>query len=267
MIDRPRPGTVRALRRRNAVHGIRGAVQLFRAADAGRARAIAGWHLGVRGFRRSGRDDAGQAADPRALHDDARRGTKLTFDWTQSRAAAARLVGLQPRHAHRRKLSRLHDLLSAAVSAQHGIIRNLEILSKKGTCVDVVEPAPTTGYASGAFDKVEAVTIACLAGPMSQRAALARLSGGRQPDQSLHGRLQSAHQEILRAIHLRGRRRECAHVQGRQIADLHALLQCAHDSAGARGTLVPGALHAATRRAPIPAATACIAAASRWCAK
>jgi len=49
----------------------------------------------------------------------------------------------------------------------HGIIRNLEILSKPGTCVHVVEPAPTTGYCSGAFDKVEAVTIACLAGPMA----------------------------------------------------------------------------------------------------
>ena len=50
----------------------------------------------------------------------------------------------------------------------HGIIRNLEVLSKPGTCVHVEFPAPTTGYCSGAFDKVEAVTIGCLAGPMGE---------------------------------------------------------------------------------------------------
>ena len=50
----------------------------------------------------------------------------------------------------------------------HGIIRNLEVISKPGTCVHVEFPAPTTGYCSGAFDKVEAVTIGCMAGVMAK---------------------------------------------------------------------------------------------------
>ncbi len=44
----------------------------------------------------------------------------------------------------------------------HGVTRSINIISKPGTCVDVQFPAGTTGYASGAFDKIEAVTIACL---------------------------------------------------------------------------------------------------------
>jgi N-methylhydantoinase B len=96
-----------------------------------------------------------------------KRGTKLTFDWTQS--------GAQPRGSWGCSYATLTGgnylgfmiCFPQLFPLNDGIIRNLEILSKKGTCVDVVEPAPTTGYASGAFDKVEAVTIACLAGPLS----------------------------------------------------------------------------------------------------
>jgi N-methylhydantoinase B len=45
----------------------------------------------------------------------------------------------------------------------HGIISSLEILSTPGSCVDVREPTPVTGYASGAYEKVAAVTMACWA--------------------------------------------------------------------------------------------------------
>jgi N-methylhydantoinase B len=44
----------------------------------------------------------------------------------------------------------------------HGVTRSINIISKPGTCVDVQEPAGTTGYCSGAFDKIEAIAIACL---------------------------------------------------------------------------------------------------------
>ena len=44
----------------------------------------------------------------------------------------------------------------------HGVTRNIKVISKPGTCVDVTFPAGTTGYCSGAFDKIEAITIACL---------------------------------------------------------------------------------------------------------
>ncbi len=43
----------------------------------------------------------------------------------------------------------------------HGITRTLRIISKPGTCVDVREPTPVTGYCSGAYEKVDAVTMAC----------------------------------------------------------------------------------------------------------
>lgn len=45
----------------------------------------------------------------------------------------------------------------------HGITRSLEIQSRPGSCVDVLEPTPVTGYASGAYEKVAAVTMACWA--------------------------------------------------------------------------------------------------------
>jgi N-methylhydantoinase B len=43
----------------------------------------------------------------------------------------------------------------------HGVVRAINIVSKKGTCVDVEEPTPVTGYCSGAYEKVDAVTMAC----------------------------------------------------------------------------------------------------------
>ena len=43
----------------------------------------------------------------------------------------------------------------------HGIVRSIEIVSTPGTCVDVQEPTPVTGYCSGAYEKVDAVMMAC----------------------------------------------------------------------------------------------------------
>ena len=43
----------------------------------------------------------------------------------------------------------------------HGVVRAIEIVSTPGTCVDVQEPTPVTGYCSGAYEKVDAVTMAC----------------------------------------------------------------------------------------------------------
>jgi N-methylhydantoinase B len=45
----------------------------------------------------------------------------------------------------------------------HGIIRRLNIISKKGTCVDVKEPNGVSGYCSGAYEKVDHVTMGCWA--------------------------------------------------------------------------------------------------------
>jgi len=45
----------------------------------------------------------------------------------------------------------------------HGLSRAVEILSTPGSCVDIQEPTPASGYASGAYEKVAAVTMACWA--------------------------------------------------------------------------------------------------------
>jgi N-methylhydantoinase B len=43
----------------------------------------------------------------------------------------------------------------------HGVTRAINIVSTPGSCVDVQEPTPVTGYCSGAYEKVDAVTMAC----------------------------------------------------------------------------------------------------------
>ena len=68
-----------------------------------------------------------------------KRGTKLTFDWTQS--------GPQPRGSWGCSYATLtgSNYLGFMICfpqlfpLNHGIIRNLEILSTKGACVDVVD--------------------------------------------------------------------------------------------------------------------------------
>jgi N-methylhydantoinase B len=49
----------------------------------------------------------------------------------------------------------------------HGILDSVKIITKPGTCVHVLEPAGTTGYCSGSFDKCEVVVTGCLAQPLA----------------------------------------------------------------------------------------------------
>lgn len=49
----------------------------------------------------------------------------------------------------------------------HGLARSVEILSTPGSCVHIEEPTPASGYASGAYEKVAAVTMACWANAFS----------------------------------------------------------------------------------------------------
>jgi N-methylhydantoinase B len=96
-----------------------------------------------------------------------KKGTKLTFDWTQSDPQPVGSWGCSRPTLLGANYLGFMICFPRLFPLNNGIIRNLEIISKPGTCVHVLEPAPTTGYCSGAFDKVEAVTIACLAGPLS----------------------------------------------------------------------------------------------------
>ena len=97
-----------------------------------------------------------------------KKGTKLRFDWTDSGPSPRGSWGCSYATLTGGNYLGFMICFPQLFPLNEGIVRNLEIVSKKGTCVDVVEPAPTTGYASGAFDKVEAVTIACLAGPLGK---------------------------------------------------------------------------------------------------
>ena len=45
----------------------------------------------------------------------------------------------------------------------NGVTRWLDIKTRPGSCVDVQEPTPITGYCSGAYEKVDFVTMACWA--------------------------------------------------------------------------------------------------------
>lgn len=96
-----------------------------------------------------------------------KKGTKLSFDWTDSAPQPKGSWGCSRATLIGGTYLGFMICFPGLFPLNHGIIRNLEIVSKPGTCVDVLEPAPTTGYCSGAFDKVEAITIACLAGPLA----------------------------------------------------------------------------------------------------
>lgn len=91
-----------------------------------------------------------------------KKGRSLTFDWTETDPAPVSSWG-GPRGTC---LSA--NYLGFMIGFPHlfpmnrGITRNLNIVTKPGTAVHVVFPSPTTGYCSGAFDKVESVTIALM---------------------------------------------------------------------------------------------------------
>ncbi len=97
-----------------------------------------------------------------------KKGSKLSFDWTDSDPQPKASWGGSRATLIGGNYLGFMICFPQLFPLNHGIIRNLEIVSKPGTCVDVVFPAPTTGYCSGAFDKIEAVTIACLAGVMAK---------------------------------------------------------------------------------------------------
>jgi N-methylhydantoinase B len=97
-----------------------------------------------------------------------KRGNRMSFDWTDSDPQPQASWGGSRATLIGGNYLGFMICFPQLFPLNHGIIRNLEIVSKPGTCVDVVWPAPTTGYCSGAFDKVEAVTIACLAGVMAK---------------------------------------------------------------------------------------------------
>jgi N-methylhydantoinase B len=89
------------------------------------------------------------------------KGRDLKLDWTGSDPAPISSWGF-PRAA----------LLSASYCStmfafpelgrlDNGVIRNIEIVSKPETCVDIKEPTPQSGYCSGAYEKVLGACLGC----------------------------------------------------------------------------------------------------------
>ncbi|MBW2610099.1 MAG: hydantoinase B/oxoprolinase family protein [Deltaproteobacteria bacterium] len=97
-----------------------------------------------------------------------KKGKKLIFDWSEcDPQPIGSWGGSRPTLIAGNYLG-LMICFPRLFPLNHGIMRNVEIISKPGTCVHVLEPGPLSGYCSGAFDKIEAVSIACLAGPLSK---------------------------------------------------------------------------------------------------
>lgn len=89
-------------------------------------------------------------------------GDTLTFDWSESDPQPKASWGCSKATLMGATYLGMMICFPHLFPLNHGVTRNVKIISRPGTCVDVLEPAGTTGYCSGAFDKIEAVTIACL---------------------------------------------------------------------------------------------------------
>lgn len=91
------------------------------------------------------------------------RGDQVSFDFRQSDPAPVGVFGF----SRPALLAAVYDgtmhCFPELKPLNYGITSSLEVIAKRGSCVDVTEPTPVTGYASGAYEKVAAVTMACWA--------------------------------------------------------------------------------------------------------
>ena len=117
---------------------------------------------------------------------------RATFDFTKSDAAPVGVFGF----ARPALLAAVCDgtmhCFPDLKPLNYGVTSSLEVIATPGSCVDVQEPTPVTGYASGAYEKVAAVVMACWAqafadvDPRRQHAATINLANlvvsGRHPE-------------------------------------------------------------------------------------
>jgi N-methylhydantoinase B len=88
-------------------------------------------------------------------------GDQVTMDWTGCDPAPIASWGFARPALQSATYDGTMHCFPELAPLNHGVVRAIEIVSTKGTCVDVVEPTPVTGYCSGAYEKVDAVTMAC----------------------------------------------------------------------------------------------------------
>lgn len=120
------------------------------------------------------------------------RGEQVTFDFRESDPAPVGVFGF----SRPALLAAVYDgtmhCFPELKPLNYGITSSLEVIATPGSCVDVTEPTPVTGYASGAYEKVAAITMACWAqafadvDPRRQHAATINLANlvvsGRNPE-------------------------------------------------------------------------------------
>jgi len=88
-------------------------------------------------------------------------GDQVTVDWTDCDPAPVASWGFARPALQSAVYDGTMHCFPELAPLNHGVVRAINIVSKPGTCVDVQEPTPVTGYCSGAYEKVDAVTMAC----------------------------------------------------------------------------------------------------------
>ena len=94
-------------------------------------------------------------------------GDKVTFDFRESDPAPVGPFGFPRASLDTAVYDGTLHCFPHLAPLNHGLARAVEILSTPGSCVDIQEPTPASGYASGAYEKVAAVTMACWANAFS----------------------------------------------------------------------------------------------------
>ena len=97
-----------------------------------------------------------------------KKGNEVSFDWSESDPAPKGSWGFPRAGLLSANYAGTMFYFPQIAPLNHGVIKCLEIKSKSGTCVDVQAPTPITGYCSGAYEKVEAVTMGCWAEAFAQ---------------------------------------------------------------------------------------------------
>lgn len=88
-------------------------------------------------------------------------GDQVTMDWTGCDPAPIASWGFARPALQSATYDGTMHCFPELAPLNHGVVRAIEIISEPGTCVDVQEPTPVTGYCSGAYEKVDAVAMAC----------------------------------------------------------------------------------------------------------
>jgi N-methylhydantoinase B len=88
-------------------------------------------------------------------------GGQVTFDFTRSDAQPRGPFGFPRAALHSAVYDGTLHCFSHLSPLNHGLARAIRIQSTPGTCVDILEPTPASGYACGAYEKVAAAVMAC----------------------------------------------------------------------------------------------------------